>query len=95
MSEKNNREPSADADQRYQSVFRVKSDSTEPASPLNELRAEALAYGIALELEMQLDGTSVCIPAPGGLKPAGDTSLHVTSARHPSGAPHKALLETR
>jgi hypothetical protein len=75
MSQKKNHEPRVGSDERHQSIFRLKSDSTEPASPLNELRTEALAYGIALELEMQLDGTSISIPAPGGLKPAGDTSL--------------------
>jgi hypothetical protein len=56
------------------SVFRLKSDGAEAVTPLDELRAEALVYGWALELEMQLDGTSVSIPAPGGLKPADDTS---------------------
>jgi hypothetical protein len=51
------------------SVFRLKSDGSEAATPLDELRAEALVYGIVLELEMQLDGKSVSIPAPGDLKP--------------------------
>jgi hypothetical protein len=45
------------------SVFRLKSDGAEAVTPLDELRAEAWVYGFVLELEMQLDGKSVSIPA--------------------------------
>jgi hypothetical protein len=56
------------------SVFRLKPDGTEAVTPLDDLRAEAFVYGWVLKLEMQLDGTSVSIPAPGGLKPLDDAS---------------------
>jgi hypothetical protein len=53
MRKKGNCEPGPNTSERHQSVFRLKSDSPQSGGILDEVRAEALVYGILVEFEIQ------------------------------------------